>query len=266
MIQYPNIDPVIFKITDSLQIRWYGMMYVIAFILCWFLLKLRSKRMPVWQQQDILSDLFFYCALGVLIGGRLGYILFYNLPALIEAPLSVLKVWEGGMSFHGGLLGVAIAVWLFTRKYKMRFLDVGDMIAPVIPLGLGLGRLGNFINGELWGKVTDVPWAMVFPMAGSQPRHPSQLYAVALEGILLFIIVWVYAGKPRRIGQVSGCFLLGYGLVRSFEEFFREPDRQYGYLAFDWLTMGHLLCLPMILIGAYLMVGHCCKKTIGESA
>lgn len=251
MIQYPNFNPVALHITDSIQIRWYGLMYIAAFVLAWFLLRYRTKSLAKWQSTDVLTDLFFYAAIGVLLGGRLGYILFYNLPATLSDPLSAFKVWHGGMSFHGGLIGVILAVLYFCRKNRMTFFEVGDIIAPVIPLTLGVGRFGNFINAELWGRVTDVPWAMVFPMAGPMPRHPSQLYAMGLEGVLLFIIVWMYASKPRNIGNVSGMFLIGYGLIRIFEEFFRQPDPQYGYLAFGWLTMGHILCIPMIIFGLF---------------
>ncbi len=251
MLEYPNIDPVIFSFTDAIAIRWYGVTYVLGFIVAWFLLRHRTKHLPGWESTDTLADFFFYAAMGVILGGRLGYMLFYNIGMLFEDPVSFFKVWEGGMSFHGGLIGVMLGIWYFARKHQLSFLQIGDRIAPGVPLALGFGRIGNFINAELWGKVTDVPWGMVFPGAGPLPRHPSQLYAVALEGVLLFIIVWCYSAKPRALGNVSGVFLIGYGLIRSFEELFRVPDPQFGYLAFGWLTMGQVLCVPMILLGVY---------------
>jgi phosphatidylglycerol:prolipoprotein diacylglycerol transferase len=253
MMQYPNINPVILHITDTLQIRWYGVMYLIGFAASWLVIRLRTKHLPGWETTDRLNDLLFYTALGVIFGGRIGYMLFYALPDWLSSPTEIFKIWQGGMSFHGGLLGVVISTWLFSRRYQIAFWTLGDIIAPAIPLGLLTGRIGNFINGELWGRVTDVPWAMVFPHAGALPRHPSQLYAVLLEGVLLFIILWIYSAKVRKTGAIAGMFLLGYGCIRIFEEFFRQPDPQYGYLAFGWLTMGQLLCLPMILFGLYLI-------------
>jgi phosphatidylglycerol:prolipoprotein diacylglycerol transferase len=253
MLQYPNINPVILHITDTLQIRWYGVMYLVGFALAWLIIRLRTKHLSNWQTTDRLNDLIFYSALGVILGGRIGYMLFYSLPDWLSSPSELLKIWQGGMSFHGGLIGVTISTWLFTRHYKMAFWALGDIICPAVPLALGVGRIGNFINGELWGRVTDMPWGMVFPHAGVLPRHPSQLYAVLLEGILLFLILFIYSRKPRKQGAVSGLFFLGYGCIRIFEEFFRQPDPQYGYLAFGWLTMGQILCLPMIFIGLYLL-------------
>jgi phosphatidylglycerol:prolipoprotein diacylglycerol transferase len=228
-------------------------MYLVGFALAWLVIRLRTKRLAGWESTEKVSDLIFYMAVGAILGGRIGYCLFYGLPDLIAHPSHIFKIWEGGMSFHGGLLGVIVGTWLFARHYKMRFWEVGDIIAPAVPLGLGMGRLGNFINGELWGRVTDVPWAMVFPYAGPLPRHPSQLYGVLLEGVLLFIIIWFYSRKPRPTGSVAGLFLLCYGLVRIFEEFFRLPDPQYGYLAFDWLTMGQILCVPMLIAGVFMV-------------
>ncbi len=254
MLEYPNINPVILHITDTFQIRWYGVMYLVGFAAGWVLLRLRTKSLPGWETTDKLNDLLFYVALGVILGGRIGYMLFYALPDWLAHPTELFKIWQGGMSFHGGLLGVVVATWYFSRRFQDPFWVIGDLIAPVIPIALGAGRVGNFINGELWGRVTDVPWAMVFPHAGPLPRHPSQLYAVLLEGVLLFTLLWIYSSKPRKRGAVAGLFLLGYGCIRIFEEFFRQPDPQYGYLAFGWLTMGQLLCLPMILVGLLLMV------------
>lgn len=254
MLKYPNINPVILHITDTLQIRWYGVMYLIGFLAAWIVLRLRTKHLAGWTSTDKLNDLIFYSALGVIIGGRLGYMVFYALPDWLANPLLLLKVWQGGMSFHGGLLGVILALWLFARHHHDSPWFIGDMVAPSVPLALAAGRLGNFINGELWGKVTDVPWGMVFPHAGPLPRHPSPLYAVFLEGLLLFLMLLFYARKVRKQGAVAGLFLLGYGCIRFFEEFFRQPDPQYGYLAFNWLTMGQVLCVPMVLLGLYLLL------------
>lgn len=251
MLEYPNINPVILHITDGLQIRWYGMMYLIGFAACWCATRIRTKRLPGWETKDKLNDLLFYTAVGAILGGRLGYMLFYALPDWIADPLQLFKIWQGGMSFHGGLLGVVISTWCFSRHFRYPFWFVGDIIAPSVPLALAAGRIGNFINGELWGKATDVPWAMVFPHAGLLGRHPSQLYAVLLEGALLFTLLWLFSSKPRKIGAVSGFFLFGYGCIRIFEEFFRQPDPQFGYLAFGWITMGQVLCLPMIFFGMY---------------
>jgi phosphatidylglycerol:prolipoprotein diacylglycerol transferase len=201
-----------------------------------------------WTDEQV-SDLIFYAAIGVIIGGRVGYMLFYNTQQMISQPLSILKIWEGGMSFHGGLLGVMLALWYFSYKEKKSFFQVTDFVVPLVPLGLAAGRAGNFINGELWGRVTNVPWAMVFPQAGPQPRHPSQLYEFGLEGIVLFIVVWWYAAKPRPAGCVSAIFLMGYAVARLIVECFREPDLQLGFVAFNWLTMGQLLSIPMLIAG-----------------
>ena len=203
-----------------------------------------------------MDDLLTCVMIGIILGGRLGYVLFYDLPVYINDPMEIMRIWNGGMSFHGGLLGVLGAFWYFARTRGRTFLEVSDFIAPLIPQGLFFGRLGNFINGELWGKVSDVPWAIVFPGAGPLPRHPSQLYEAALEGLLLFIMVWVFSRKPRKVGAVSGLFAFGYGVFRFAVEFVRMPDVQLGYLAFGWLTMGQLLCVPLILAGAWLL----CRK------
>ncbi|SFK03187.1 prolipoprotein diacylglyceryl transferase [Methylophaga sulfidovorans] len=248
---YPQIDPIALSI-GPLHIHWYGLMYLFGFLFVWLLGLYRVNRTD-WTRQQ-LEDLLFYGAVGVIIGGRLGYAIFYDLQTNLENPLNLFKIWQGGMSFHGGLLGVLTAFWWFGRKTGKSFFEISDFIAPMVPIGLMFGRIGNFINGELWGKVSDVPWAMVFPGAGPLPRHPSQLYEAALEGVLLFIILWWFSSKPRPKAAVSGLFLLGYGVFRFIIEFVRIPDAQYGYLAFDWLTMGQILCLPMIVFGAVLMV------------
>ena len=251
MLIAPDIDPVAIHL-GPIKVHWYGLMYLIGFLGAWWLGSVRAKRPGSgWQSQEI-ADLIFYCALGVILGGRLGYVLFYNFAYYLEHPLEVFFIWSGGMSFHGGLLGVISAMWLYGRRTKRTFFRVADFVALLTPLGLGAGRLGNFINHELWGRVTDVPWGMVFPNAGSLPRHPSQLYEFALEGVALFIILWAYARKPRPEAAVSGLFLLCYGIFRFIVEWVREPDSQLGYLAFGWVTMGQVLSLPMILLGIWM--------------
>ncbi len=252
MIAYPNIDPVAIQL-GPLKVHWYGLMYVIGFLGAWALARWRIKRLPDWTSEQV-DDLIFFGALGVILGGRIGYMLFYNLPTLVSDPASFFKVWEGGMSFHGGLIGVLTAMWLFGRKHQKRFFEVTDFIAPFVPIGLLTGRFGNFINGELWGKVSDVPWAMIFPGGGPFPRHPSQLYEALLEGIVLFLALWFFSSTPRPEKAVSGLFLLLYGVFRFAIEFVREPDAHIGYLAFGWLTMGQLLSLPMILAGSILLL------------
>ena len=253
MLPYPQIDPVAIAL-GPLKIHWYGLMYLVGIGGAWLLASRRLKDFdPAWTKEK-LSDLVFWVAMGVILGGRLGYALFYDLPAYLADPLKILRVWEGGMSFHGGLIGVMLATWLFGRRNGKSFFQLMDFIAPLVPIGLGAGRIGNFINAELWGKVTDVPWAMVFPNGGPDPRHPSQLYQFALEGVALFAILWVYSRKPRPTMAVSGLFAICYGVFRFIVEFVRVPDAQLGYLAFGWLTMGQVLCVPMILAGAGLMV------------
>jgi len=249
MLTYPTIDPVAIHL-GPLQVHWYGIMYLVGFSAAWWLGRYRADRDPKWTPEQV-GDLIFYGALGVILGGRLGYILFYDLAAYIQSPLNIFKIWLGGMSFHGGLLGVITALWLYGRRLGKGFFEVTDFVAPLVPIGLGAGRIGNFINGELWGRVSELPWAMVFsdPRAGGLPRHPSQLYEALLEGLLLFVIVWVFSRKPRPLMAVSGMFLLFYGLFRFFVEFTRMPDAQLGLIAFDWMSMGQLLSLPMIALG-----------------
>ncbi|MBO6851956.1 MAG: prolipoprotein diacylglyceryl transferase [Marinobacter sp.] len=254
MLQHPQIDPVAISL-GPLKIHWYGLTYLVGFVAGWWLGRLRARKPWSPLNEDQVGDLLFYIALGVILGGRFGYVVFYNFDAFIADPLWLLRVWEGGMSFHGGLLGVMLAMWWYGRKVGSGFWRMADFVAPLVPVGLGAGRIGNFINGELWGKPTDVPWGMVFPQApDALARHPSQLYQFALEGVLFFIILWWFSAKPRPRMAVSGLFLVCYGVFRFLVEFVRQPDPQLGYLAFDWLTMGQVLSFPMILAGAGLML------------
>ncbi|SFX30949.1 prolipoprotein diacylglyceryl transferase [Marinospirillum alkaliphilum] len=250
MLTYPSINPVAISL-GPVQIHWYGLAYLVGFLVAWWLARQRAERLGLTREQ--ISDLTFYAAVGVILGGRLGYALFYHFDRVLIDPLWLLRVWEGGMAFHGGFLGVAVAVWLFARKHRLNLFQLGDFVAPLTPIGLGLGRLGNFINGELWGRVTDSPLGMVFPGAGPDPRHPSQLYQFALEGVVLFALLWWFSRQPRPAGSVSGLFLVGYGSLRFLGEFAREPDAHLGLLL-GGLSMGQLLSLPMLLAGVALMV------------
>ncbi len=252
MLNYPLIDPVAVSL-GPLKIHWYGIMYLIAFGAAWWLGRRRARQPGSGWNDEQISDLIFYGALGVVLGGRIGYTLFYNFSHFASDPVSILRLWEGGMSFHGGLLGVLLAMWLFGRKYKHSFFALTDFVAPLVPIGLATGRLGNFINGELWGQPTNVAWGMVFPGAGPLPRHPSQLYEMFLEGIVLFFIVWIFSAKPRPRMAVSGVFALGYGVFRFAVEFVRQPDDHLGFIAFGWLTQGQLLSAPLILTGIVLL-------------
>jgi phosphatidylglycerol:prolipoprotein diacylglycerol transferase len=252
MLIYPEIDPVFLQI-GPLKIHWYGVMYLIGFGLAWWLGLRRAQRPNAIIAPTQMSDLVFYGALGVVLGGRLGYVLFYDLPNYIATPWAIFEVWRGGMSFHGGLLGVLIAMWLYARQIKRQFFEVTDFIAPLVPLGLAAGRIGNFINGELWGRPTNLPWGMVFRHVDMIPRHPSQLYQAALEGVALFIILWLFSQRPRPTMAISALFLIGYGTFRFLVEFVRTPDAHLGFIAFDWMTTGQLLSLPMIIIGIILM-------------
>ena len=249
MLPYPQIDPVAIAL-GPLKIHWYGLMYLVGIGGAWWLASRRLERFDATWSKDKLSDLVFWVAMGVILGGRLGYVFFYDFAAYIAEPAKILRVWEGGMSFHGGLIGVMLATWWFGKRNGKSFFELMDFIAPLVPIGLGAGRIGNFINAELWGKAADVPWAMVFPTDPEQlARHPSQLYQFALEGVALFTILWFYSRKPRPTMAVSGMFAACYGVFRFIVEFVRVPDSQLGYLAWDWLTMGQVLCLPMILGG-----------------
>ncbi len=253
MIQLPNLDPVAFSI-GSLDLRWYGIMYMLAFVTAWGLGRYRAARSQgTWTAAEF-DDLLTLGMLGVILGGRIGYVLFYDLPAYIDDPFEVLRIWKGGMSFHGGLLGVLCAFYYYARRTGRQFLEVSDFIAPLVPTGLFFGRIGNFVNGELWGNVTQVSWGVVFPYAGPLPRHPSQLYEAVLEGLVLFLILWFVSRKKQRKGLISGLFAFFYGLFRFLVELVRTPDPQLGYIAFDWLTMGQALSLPLMFIGVFLIV------------
>lgn len=265
MLPYPQIDPVALAL-GPLKIHWYGLMYLVGIGGAWLLASRRLAGFDATWSKEKLSDLVFWVAMGVILGGRLGYVLFYDLSAYIAEPLKILRVWEGGMSFHGGLLGVMLATWLFGRRNDKSFFQLMDFIAPLVPIGLGAGRIGNFINAELWGKATDLPWAMVFPTDPQQlARHPSQLYQFALEGIALFAILWFYSRKPRPTMAVSGLFAASYGVFRFIVEFVRVPDAQLGYLAGGWLTMGQILCLPMIL-GGLGLIAYAYKRQAAPGA
>jgi len=256
MLIHPQFDPVAIAI-GPLAVRWYGLMYLIAFLAFMLLGRYRARQNVLngWLPRDV-DDLLFFGVIGVILGGRLGEVLFFQPGYYFSHPLEIPAVWKGGMSFHGGFLGVLAAVWYYARKTDRAWLDVTDFIAPLIPLGLAAGRIGNFINGELWGRPADptLPWAMIFPQVDAVPRHPSQLYQAGLEGLALFVLLWWIAARPRPRGAVSGAFLIGYGLFRSVAEFFRNPDEGiFGVLTFG-ISMGQWLSLPMILAGVALMM------------
>ena len=253
MFVHPQFDPIAFQL-GPVAVRWYGLMYLVAFVLFVVLGKIRARRnlLTGWHPRDV-DDMLLYGVIGVIIGGRLGYVMFYKPLYYLEHPLEILQVWTGGMSFHGGFLGVLVALWIFARIRNKRWLAVTDFVAPLVPLGLAAGRIGNFINGELVGRVTSGWWAMVFPQVDNLPRHPSQLYQVALEGLLLFLVLWWYAQRQRPMGAVSGLFLVGYGTFRFIAEFAREPDIFLGLLA-GGLTMGQWLSLPMVAAGIVMIV------------
>lgn len=253
MLIHPQFDPVAIQL-GPLSIHWYGLMYLIGFLSLLWLGKWRANRYPEagWKSSEM-DDILFYGALGVIIGGRLGYVIFYQPAYYLSHPVEIAYLWQGGMSFHGGFLGVLAAMVFFARKTGKRWLAVMDFVAPLVPIGLGAGRMGNFINGELWGRTTDVAWGMVFPQVDNLARHPSQLYQFALEGVVLFILLWWYSSKPRPVGAISGLFLIGYGSFRFLVEFTREPDSFLGLLSLG-LSMGQWLSLPMIVVGIWMFL------------
>lgn len=260
----PSFDPVLLAL-GPVQIHWYGVMYLLGFVGAYAVGWWRFRQGALPLSLAALSDfIFFWMVLSVVIGGRLGYVLFYQPSWLWQDPLAIFRIWEGGMSFHGGLLGVLVGTLLYARAHQLNFWALTDMEALMIPIGLFFGRIGNFINGELWGRPTLQAWGVVFPWVDGQPRHPSQLYEAFLEGIVLGIILWGYARRPRPDGAISGLFLMGYGLFRGLVECFREPDRHVGFILNNWLTVGQLLSLPLIIAGLVIFVSHggmSCKRT-----
>lgn len=253
LLTHPQFNPIALQITDGFGVHWYGLMYLTAFMgFLWFgRLQLKQKPWFAWNLQ-MLDDAMFYGALGVVLGGRLGYVLFYQPVYFLSHPTEIFAVWQGGMSFHGGFLGVLVAMALFTRKYPQPWLKVMDFVAPLVPFGLGAGRMGNFINGELWGRPTHADWGMIFPQVDAVPRYPSQLFQFALEGVALFALLWWFSKKQRPVGAISALFLIGYGSFRFLAEFTRQPDDFLGLLSFG-LSMGQWLSLPMVLIGIWMM-------------
>jgi phosphatidylglycerol:prolipoprotein diacylglycerol transferase len=261
MLTFPEIDPVIFRI-GPLAVRWYGLMYLLGFVAAWFIIRTLARRRSLPLNAEGISDLLFYIIIGVILGGRLGYVLFYNPGYYLQHPLASFAIWEGGMSFHGGLLGVVVAAIVFCRRRGLPMLLTGDILVTASTIGLGLGRLGNFINGELWGRVTDIPWGVVFPGGGPLPRHPSQLYEALLEGVVLFAVLWLLHRRRVAAGIPFFTFFLLYGAFRFTVEFFRQPDAHLGFL-WGGATMGQVLSLPMILFG---LVGLCFCRRQGKSA
>lgn len=259
MITHPQFNPIALQITDSFGIHWYGLMYLIGFVAFLLLGKYQIKHKPwfKWNVQ-MLDDALFYGALGVILGGRIGYMLFYQFQDLITNPTNLFKIWQGGMSFHGGFLGVLVAMYFFTKKHPQPWFKIMDFVAPLVPLGLGAGRMGNFINGELWGRPTGSDYGMIFPQVDRVARHPSQLYEFALEGLVMFAVLWWFSRKQRPVGSISALFLMLYGSFRFVVEFTREPDAHLGLLGLG-LSMGQWLSLPMVLIGIVLL-WHCYDK------
>lgn len=273
---FVDFDPIAFSI-GPLHVHWYGIMYLLAFVLCWWLGERRRAAGGLGVSRDAFSDLAFYLMLGVVVGGRIGYMLFYGTDELLRNPVSLFYLNQGGMSFHGGLLGVLVAGMWWCRRHRQHYFDVIDFIAPLVPIGLGLGRLGNFIGGELWGRLTDLPWGMIYPHAlrlrpefygktdaqlrllyqsgalDRYARHPNELYEFLFEGVVMFVVLWWFSASPRRRGAVSGLFALLYGGFRFLVEFVRQPDVQLGFIAFGWLTMGQILSIPLILAGLWLL-------------
>ncbi len=260
-LAYPNISPVIFEL-GPFALRWYSMAYLIGILAGWWLVSLRAKKYALPLTKQNLEDIAFYMTLGIILGGRIGYILFYGREHFLANPIEVFELWHGGMSFHGGILGVIAALWLVSKKIKYGFLSLTDLVAPVVPIGIFLGRLANFANDELWGRVSDVPWAVRFPRGGYIPRHPSQLYEALLEGLCMFLVLnlaWKCEVFRKRQGLISALFLLLYASFRAVCEQFREPDAQIGFLLFN-TTMGQLLSLPALILGAFLLIRAFYKK------
>ncbi|HEY5734690.1 MAG TPA: prolipoprotein diacylglyceryl transferase [Gammaproteobacteria bacterium] len=266
MLVHPDFDPVVFHIAGPLAIRWYGLMYLIGFVAAWWLGRVRAKQPHSALTPHQVDDMVFYGMIGVIVGGRIGSTLFYHFPEFIGNPLIVFRIWDGGMSFHGGFLGVLLVMWWYAKKQQLAFFTLMDFVAPLVPLGLGAGRMGNFINQELVGRPTDLPWGMIFPVTGDGiPRHPSQLYQATLEGLVLFLVLWFYSAKSPPRMAVSALFLSGYGLFRFAVEFVRTPDAHLGFIALGWLTMGQILSLPMIVIGVW-MLWYSYQNKVTESA
>ena len=261
MLIHPQYDPIAISF-GPFSIRWYGLMYLVGFIAGLLLGRMRARR-DAWRGWSVreVDDVLFYSVIGIVVGGRLGYVLFYKPDYYLSHPLEIFAIWQGGMSFHGGFLGVLAAMVLFARKTGRAWLAVMDFVAPLVPTGIAAGRLGNYINAELWGRPTDVPWSMIFPNVDRMPRHPSQLYEFALEGVVLFLLLWWFSSRPRPVGSVSALFLIGYGTARFLVEFTREPDSFLGLLAFG-MTMGQWLSFPMIAVGIWLLWWSCRARTL----
>ncbi len=257
-MSFPHIDPVFLRL-GPLEFRWYGLMYIIGFIAAYFIIKYGVKRRNLRLSEEDVADSIFTAALCIILGGRLGYVIFYNASFYLANPLKVFAVWEGGMSFHGGLCGALVACFWLAKKFKLSFFVLSDLGFLATPIGLGLGRIGNFINSELYGRTTDKPWGIIFPTGGNLPRHPSQLYEAFLEGVGIFVILWLFERRSRPVGSITWLFIALYGGFRSFVEFFREPDLQLGFLL-GWLTMGQLLSIPMLLVGGG-MFWRCMRKS-----
>ncbi len=255
MLVYPQIDPIAVSL-GPVRIHWYGLMYLCGFACAWTLGSWRARQANSGWSSEAVGDVIFYAALGVILGGRLGYVIFYEPARAIADPLWILQVWTGGMSFHGGMLGVFLAMWLFAHQTGRSFFQITDFLAPLVPPGLFFGRIGNFIGGELWGRpVSDpsLPWAMIYRHVDNLPRHPSEIYEALCEGLLLFTVLWLFSAKPRPRMAVSGLFLIGYGLARFSMEFFREPDADQGYILFGWMTKGQMLSAPMVALGVLIL-------------